>query len=126
MVNVNRDNLMQTMFVERLVAEDFLRRILEAAHKPEVLAGTRMTTWHHANLRWKNLSLEEYAPFGQAGFKANELPVEELQKWLPDLKGQDAERLRSLLQQGIHCRALEIHRIVSEFTTAVTYLRRSD
>ena len=126
MVNVSRDKLMQTTFVERVVAEDFLRRVLEAAHKPEVLAGARMTTWHHANLRWKNLSLEAYAPFGQASFKANELPAAELQELLPSLKGQDAERLRSLLQQGIHCRAIEIHRIVSEFTTAVTYMRRSD
>ena len=126
MVNVNRDKLMQTMFVERPVAEDFLRRVLEAAHEPEVLTGTRMTTSHHANLRWKNLSFEEYAPFGQAGFKANELPAADLQELLPSLKSPDTERLRSLLQQGIHCRAIEIHRIVTEFTTAVTYLRRSD
>jgi len=126
MVSVNRDRLMQTAFVERRAAEDFLRRVLEAAHKPEVLAGARMTTWYHANLRWKNLTPGGYAVSGQAAFKSNELPTAELQGLLPDLKGRDAERLKSLLEKGVHCRAIEVYRIVSEFAEAVTYMRRAD
>jgi len=123
-VNLNRDGLMQTTFIDRQAAEDFLRRVLEAAHKPEVLAGTRMTTWYHVILRWKNLSLGEYPVFGQVEFKGNELPTEELEKLLPGLKGQAGEKLKSLLEKGLHCRALEIYRLVSEFTKSNAYLKR--
>ena len=78
MVSINREKLMQTRFMERRIVEGFLRQVLEAAYRPEVLANSRMTTWHHANLRWKNLSLDNYDSFGQLVFKANELPTEEL------------------------------------------------
>ncbi len=123
--NIVRDEIMQTVFLERAEAEHFLSRILEAARKPVVLSGTHYTTWYYAKARWKNLASVEGGLLGSVDVKSSELPTEEIEQFLPDFKdAAKAQEVRELLAKGLHRRAIEIHRETESFAKARSYLER--
>jgi hypothetical protein len=124
--NIVRDEIMQTVFLERAEAEHFLSKVLEAARKPEVLSKTRCTTWYYARAKWKNLAFVEGGLLGSIDVKSSEQPAEELEQDLPFIKDNAiAQEIRELLAKGLHRRAIEIHREVEAFAEAKVYLERS-
>ncbi|HEX8457726.1 MAG TPA: hypothetical protein VF656_10555 [Pyrinomonadaceae bacterium] len=124
--NIVRDEIMQTVFLERAEAENFLSRILEAAQKPEVLSDTRSTTRYYAKARWKNLGFVAGGLMGSIDVKSSELPTEEIERFLADLKdAAKIQEVRGLLARGLHRRAIEIHREVEAFAKAKSYVERS-
>lgn len=123
--NIVRDKIMQSVFLERVEAENFLIKILEAAHKPEVLSDTRSTTWYYAKARWKNLAFVEGGLLGSIDVKSSELPTEEIESSLEDFKDPArVQELQQLLAKGLHRRAIEIHRQVEAFAKAKCYLEQ--
>ena len=123
--NIVRDEIMQTVFLERAEAEHFLSRILELAQKPEVLSDSRSTTWYYAKAHWKNLAFAEGGLLGNIDVKSSEHPTEELEQFFPLIKDvAKVQEIRELLAKGLHRRAIEIHNETESFAKAKSYLER--
>lgn len=93
----------------------FLDEVFQAATKPERVTGERITTHYEATLNWHNYPIQELEASGQLYFKGHDLPEELLRDNLHRLKGETAQRIKELLEVGLHCRPMVIFSIAHTF-----------
>lgn len=108
----------ETVFDAQLSSErviDFLDEIFQAAAKPERVTGERITTHYEATLSWHNYPIPGLEASGQLYFKGHDLPEELLRENLHLLKGETAQRIKELLEAGLHCRPMAIFSIAHTF-----------
>ena len=93
----------------------FLDEVFQAAAKPERVTGERITTHYEATLNWHNSPIPGLEASGHLYFKGHDLPEELIRETLPKLKGETAQRIKELLEVGLHCRPMVIFSIVHTF-----------
>lgn len=93
----------------------FLDEVFQAATKPERVTGERITTHYEATLNWHNYPIQGLEASGQLYFKGHDLPEELLRDNLHRLKGETAQRIKELLEVGLHCRPMVIFSIAHTF-----------
>ncbi|HNG94136.1 MAG TPA: hypothetical protein PLB32_15145 [Acidobacteriota bacterium] len=108
----------ETIFDGQLPSERvtvFLNEVFQAATKPERVTGERITTHYEATLNWHNYPIPKLEASGQLHFKGHDLPEELLRENLHRLKGETAQRIKELLEVGLHCRPMVIFSIAHAF-----------
>ncbi|MBI4749950.1 MAG: hypothetical protein HY774_15800 [Acidobacteria bacterium] len=93
----------------------FVDEVFRAAAKPERVTGARITTHYTARLDWKNYEIQGFGDSGHLEFAGRDLPEEVHRGYLPLLKGETTQRIKELLEVGLHCRPMAIFSITHTF-----------
>lgn len=100
-------------------ALEFIRAILEAATKPEVLAGGRSTTRYEASVEWRDLGSKS----GNLRFRSNdEGPA--LAELISESHWKErAEQLGESFPGSLHCTPFEIYELCVAFQQELAHAR---
>ncbi len=108
----------KNILLERPVVENFLTKIFEIIEKEEILTDLRSVISYHAEMEWRNLDCVKTENTGVFKSFSNEWFVDQIQECIeyeaetPEI----AERFQKILDTKPHRHALEIYRVVKDFS----------
>lgn len=107
------------ILLERAEAENFLRKISDIIEKPEVLTDLRSANArYHAEIEWRDIDFIKNEKYGEFKAFSNEWFIDQIEEFIEfeAETTETAERFQKILETDPHRHALEIYRLVKDFS----------
>lgn len=108
----------KSVLLECAVVENFLTKIFEIIEKEENLTDLRSVTSYHAEIEWRNIDFINTENSGVFKAYSNEWFVDQIEEFIEyeAETPESRERFQQILETKPHRHALEIYRVVKDFS----------